>query len=431
MADVFPAFDTYHPPELEMVEDCVHCGFCLPSCPTYVLWGEEMDSPRGRIYLMREGLEGDPMTQVSVRHWDRCLGCLACVSACPSGVQYGKLLEDTRQQVERRYPRSLTERALREGMFRLFPYRRRLELIRPLIGLSRTAIGRSLTYVALRFLPARLDALRRLASGMPTRAECVAERVPAAGEERYRVGLLLGCVQGAFFSSTNAATARVLAAEGCSVLAPTSQGCCGALSLHTGREEEARAFARSVIDTFERERLDAVVVNVAGCGSAMKEYGYLLRDDTAYAERARRFSERVRDASQFLAEIEPRAARHPLPLRAVYHDACHLAHGQGVRMQPRALLRSVPELELREVPREREICCGSAGVYNLLQPEAASELGERKARNVAESGADVLVTANPGCHLQISAALEDVGMPMRAVHVMDVLDSSINGTPLD
>jgi glycolate oxidase iron-sulfur subunit len=430
MADVQPAFDTYHPPQLQIIEDCVHCGFCLPSCPTYVLWGEEMDSPRGRIYLMREGLEGDPLTATVVEHWDRCLGCLACVTACPSGVRYDRLIEDTRQQVERRYPRSFGDRLSRALLFRLAPYPRRLEATRPLVHLARATLGRIQRGLLSRLLPQRLVALQRLADGIPSSHEGVAEVTPAASEERYRVGLVLGCVQRAFFSTTNAATARVLAAEGCTVLAPGGQGCCGALSLHAGREEEARRFARSLIQSFEPLDLDAVIVNVAGCGSAMKEYGYLLRDDPIYAERAERFATTVRDASEFLADITPRAERHPVPLSVVYHDACHLAHGQGIRTQPRSLLQSIPGLELREVPREREMCCGSAGVYNLLQPGPAWELGRRKARSVADTGADVLVTANPGCHLQISAALATMEHPMRAVHVMDLLDASINATPL-
>jgi glycolate oxidase iron-sulfur subunit len=241
--------------------------------------------------------------------------------------------------------------------------------------------------------------------------------------------MLLGCVQSVFFSHVNAATVRVLAAEGCEVATPRRQGCCGALSEHVGREEEALTFARRTIDVFEAARVDNVIVNVAGCGSTMKSYGYLLRDDPSYAERARRFSDQVRDVSEFLQELGPIADRHPLPMSVVYHDACHLQHGQQIRKQPRELLRQVPQLELREVPREREICCGSAGTYNLLEPQPAMELGERKARNVLAAGARLLVTANPGCHLQIQASLKRLGERLPAAHVMEVLDASIRGLP--
>jgi glycolate oxidase iron-sulfur subunit len=228
----------------------------------------------------------------------------------------------------------------------------------------------------------------------------------------------------------NAATARVLAAEGCTVIAPEGQGCCGALSAHSGREAEAIRFARRLIDAFEEAGVDVIAVNVAGCGSHMKEYAHLLRDDPRYAARARRFASRVRDVSELLADLSPQAVYRPLAMSAVYHDACHLAHGQGIRSQPRQLLHRIPGLDQREVPREREICCGSAGTYNLLQPEAASELGERKARAVLDAGADVLVTANPGCHLQITTSARALGHDLPAVHVMELLDASIAGREL-
>jgi glycolate oxidase iron-sulfur subunit len=244
-------------------------------------------------------------------------------------------------------------------------------------------------------------------------------------------------VQRAFFPQVNAATVRVLAADGCTVATPPRQGCCGALSAHAGREEEAVRFARRAIQTFERAGVDAVAVNVAGCGSHMKEYGHLLRDDPVFAERAERFSSMVRDVSELLIELGPVAERHPLqsrgpggPLTAVYHDACHLQHGQGITRQPRELLRQIPGLVLKEVPREREICCGSAGTYNLLEPEAARDLGDRKARNVLDAGAQLLVTANPGCHLQIQASLRRVGVSMPAAHVMELVDASVRGSGL-
>lgn len=423
-----PAFDAHHPPTIELVDDCVHCGFCLPSCPTYLLFGEEMDSPRGRIYLMREGIEGEALSESMVRHFDLCLGCLACVTACPSGVQYEKLIESTRQQVERRHPRTRADRLFREFIYALFPYPKRLRfLLAPLRLYERSGLQALVRRTLLPHLPARLQALDLLTPPLPPASKPLPSWTPAQGTERRRVGVLTGCVQRTFFPEVNAATVRVLAAEGCSVAVPGAQGCCGALSAHAGREEEALRFARRTIDVFEAAGVDTVVVNVAGCGSNMKEYGYLLRDDSQYAERAVRFSAKVRDAGEFLAEIGPVAPRYPLPLTIVYHDACHLQHGQGITRQPRAVLGGIPQLEVREVPHEREICCGSAGTYNLLEPQAAAELGDRKATNVLAAGADLLVTANPGCHLQIQASLRRQGHDLPAAHLMELVDASIQG----
>jgi glycolate oxidase iron-sulfur subunit len=425
---VLPAFDDHHPPEQVLVDDCVHCGFCLPTCPTYVLWGEEMDSPRGRIYLMDVGLHDEPMNDEMVRHFDQCLGCMACVTACPSGVQYNKLIEATRQQVERRYPRTRRDRAFRALVFRLFPYPSRLRLLRgPMRLYQRVPVGTLLRRANL--LPRRLGAMERLLPDLGP-AEAVPEVTPAVGARRRRVGMLTGCVQRVFFPRVNAATARVLAADGCEVVAPSGQGCCGALSMHAGREAEAQRFARATIDAFERAGVDAVVVNAAGCGSSMKEYGYLLRDDPVYAERAKAFSDKVRDLSELLEELGPVAERHPLEVAVAYHDACHLAHAQGIRTQPRRQLGAIPGLELREV-QEAEICCGSAGIYNLLEPEPARELGDRKAANVLGTGAALLVTANPGCLLQLRASLERQGRAMPMAHVAEVLDAAIQGKSVE
>ena len=429
MADVAEqgAFDRHHPPDRKLIDDCVHCGFCLPTCPTYLLWGEEMDSPRGRIYLMDVGLEGEPLDGDMATHFDRCLGCMACVTSCPSGVQYDKLIEATRQQVERRHPRSRGERAFRALIFGLFPHPRRLRLLRGPLGLyRRSGLQRLLRRSGLlRRLPAGMQAMERLLPH-PGSAERVREVTPAQGPQRRRVGMLTGCIQRVFFPQVNAATVRVLAAEGCEVVAPPRQRCCGALSMHAGREAEAQTFARAMIDGFEATGVDAVVVNVAGCGSSMKEYGHLLRDDPVYAERAASFSARVRDLSELLAELGPAAERHPLEVSVAYHDACHLAHAQGVRAQPRQSLAGVPGLELREIA-DSEICCGSAGVYNLLEPEPAAQLGERKAASVLATGADLLVTSNPGCMLQLRASLEARGTTLPMAHVAEVLDASIRG----
>jgi glycolate oxidase iron-sulfur subunit len=391
-----------------------------------VLWGEEADSPRGRIYLMEMGLAGEPMTDSMVQHFDRCLGCMACVTACPSGVRYDRLIEDTRAQVERRRPRTRAERLLRAAIFGLFPCPRRLRLLRgPLRAYQASGV-----WDLLGSLLARTPTLAMLESLAPRlrRPERLPERVPAVGPRRAVVGRLTGCVQRAFFPDVNAATARVFAAEGCDVVLARAQGCWGALSVHTGREAEAQRFARSLIDAFEDAGVDYLVVNAAGCGSSLKEYGDLLRDDPSYAERAAALAAKVRDVSEVLVELGPVAPRHPLPLSVAYHDACHLAHAQGVRAQPRRLLADIPGLSLREIA-SAEICCGSAGVWNVLNPEPARELGDRKARDVLATGADLLVTANPGCLMQVAAAVHRAGGVIGLAHTVQVIDASIRGLP--
>ncbi|MDN3353504.1 heterodisulfide reductase-related iron-sulfur binding cluster [Actinomadura sp. DC4] len=405
----------------KLLDDCVHCGFCLPTCPTYELWGEEMDSPRGRIHLMTQLEKGEPLSGSMVEHFDRCLGCMACVTACPSGVQYDRLIEVTRARVEDERPRTRTDRLLREAIFAVFPYPKRLRALRlPLRAYQASRINLS---PLLERLSPTLAAMERLA---PPRARHVKlpERVEACGERRAVVGMLTGCVQREFFPGVNAATARVLSMEGCDVLVPKGQGCCGALSLHSGRAAEAKDFAKATIASFAD--VEVVVVNAAGCGSAMKDYADVLADEPEWAERAREFSAKTRDLAEYLAELGPRATRHPLELSVAYHDACHLAHAQGIRAQPRDLLKSIPGLEVREIA-DPDICCGSAGVYNLLQPEAAGELGDRKAANVSAVGADLLVAANPGCSLQIATALGRRGEKIAVAHTAEVLDASIRG----
>jgi glycolate oxidase iron-sulfur subunit len=398
------AWDDVRPPEMDLIRDCVHCGFCLPTCPSYTVFEEEMDSPRGRIVLMRVGHEeGSEVSPEMTTHLDRCLGCMACVTACPSGVQYDRLIERTRPQVERHGARTRRERAFRSGVFALFTHPGRLRAAVPLMALQR-------------LLPFKVP-FGELAPKVPLRAAVsrLPEVTPAVGERRGRIALMQGCVQRVFFGDVNAATVRVLAAEGWEVHAPRQPRCCGALQLHTGVEDEARELARATIERYEG--FDHVVVNVAGCGSAMKEYGYLLED-----ARAEAFSAKVRDVHELLAEHEPRAPRRELALKVAYHDACHLAHAQQVRTQPRELLRAIPGLELVE-PAEWELCCGSAGIYNLLQPEAAAELGRRKAGNLAATGAEAIAAANPGCALQIGAHLD---VPI--YHPMTLLDHSIRGS---
>jgi glycolate oxidase iron-sulfur subunit len=416
-------YDDTRAPQLDLIDDCVHCGFCLPTCPTYVLWGEEMDSPRGRIVLMKEGHE--EISAPLLTHLDRCLGCMACVTACPSGVQYDKLIEDARPQLERHVQRPPLERAHRRLIFGLFTRPGRLRALAPgaalaqKLGLPRLArrprVHRLAPRLAAMVAMTPETPLRRSLSRLPTRFE-------PRGERRGTVALLQGCVQRVFFSDVNEATARVLAAEGFEVHVPRLPRCCGALPMHAGEDVQARELAKATIEALDR--YETVVVNAAGCGSAMKDYGHLLRDEPAWAERAAAFTAKVRDATELLAEAEPRAERRPVELKAAYHDACHLAHAQHVRAQPRELLRSIPGLELVE-PAEWELCCGSAGIYNLVQPEPASELGKRKARNLLDTGAEAVVAGNPGCALQITAHTERLGRPLPVLHPMELLARSI------
>jgi glycolate oxidase iron-sulfur subunit len=405
------AWDAQRAPQPELIDDCVHCGFCLPTCPTYALWGEEMDSPRGRIQLMALGHEQPSLSEEMVTHFDRCLGCMACVTACPSGVEYDHLLLQTRPQVERRFERSRADRAFRRLVFELLPHPARLRALVPLLALQRR-LGLE------RLVPRRFPRLRGMATLTPpigVRAlwERLPEVTPARGPTRGTVALLQGCVQRAFFAHVNRATVAVLAAEGFEVHAPREPACCGSLQLHTGYEPAAQARARETVSALGG--YETVIVNAAGCGSGMKDYASLI-DDPAFAAK-------VKDVHEFLAGVEPRAERHALPLRVAYHDACHLAHAQGIRDAPRELMRGIPGLELIE-PDEWELCCGSAGVYNLLEPEAAAELGARKAANLARTGADTIAAANPGCAVQIGRYLD---RPIPIVHPIELLARSLGG----
>jgi glycolate oxidase iron-sulfur subunit len=551
-----------------LASDCVHCGFCLPACPTYQLWGEEMDSPRGRIHLITQLLDGSVGTEAAALHLDRCLGCMACVPACPSGVRYDRLITAARSWQEelppaadagpsaeanslatvagtddatapaagnappgnaadaagpsaevsppvagsdppgnadvpagtaagvappagsadpdtararaaraaarlasrrkRRTgasgpreaatagagpggpqvsaaapsgpavlpPRSVRDRATRAAIFATFPYPRRLRpLLAPLRAAQKTGVaGRLARSTLTERLTPELAAALRVAPGrsggpLPGEPSRLPPRVSARGPRRAVVGMLTGCVQQVFFPAVNAATARVLAAEGCDVIIPASQGCCGALSMHGGRLEEARRFAKRTIAAFEQAGVDAIVVNAAGCGSAMKEYAELLEGHGGWGPRADALTRRVRDFSEFLTDLGPAARRHPLPVEAAYHDACHLGHAQRITAQPRALLDGIPGLTLTEIPNG-STCCGSAGIYNLVQPGTARQLGELKAEAVTSTGARLLISANPGCALQISAALAARGTALPMAHIAEVLDASLRGAPV-
>jgi glycolate dehydrogenase iron-sulfur subunit len=389
----------------EYTSDCVHCGFCLPTCPTYVLWREEMDSPRGRIHLMDARLDGTiALTTTVAQHFDRCLGCMACVSSCPSGVRYDRLIEATRAAVEDEVERPLGDRLVRGVLFRLLPHSGRMRAALRIAPLGRRAP-----------LPRRLRPLAEIAPRWRGRGEVPAV-TPAQGPRRARVGLLTGCVQSAVFPDVNAATARVLAADGFEVVAPP-QGCCGALSIHAGRLEEGKAFARQLIDAFDD--VDLVVVNTSGCGSHLKEIGWVLGD-----EHAESFAAKVRDVGELLGATTPRAARHPLPMTIALQDSCHLRHAQKLPLSSRASLARIPGLEVVE-PAEQDLCCGSAGIYNVVQAEAARELGDRKARHVLATGAQAYASANPGCLVQVSAALHRAKQPLPALHPIELVDASI------
>ena len=422
------AFDQHHPPSPELINQCVHRGFCLPACPTYVLWGEEMDSPRGRIYLIKMASEGGTeMTPRWVDHFDKCLGCVACMSACPSGVDYAKLIEATRAQIERNHPRSAQERAQRRMIFSIFPNVGKLRAMRPLLQIYQRSGLQALVRATgvLKLFPRHMQTMEALLPKLGDHHE-VAAVTPAHGAKRARVGLMLGCVQREFLSETNAATVRVLAAEGCEVVAPAEQGCCGALLVHAGEQVPALDLARRMIDVFEQANVDVIITNAGGCGSNVRDYGSLLRDDPRYAERARQFSAKCRDVTEYVAELGPRAERQPLNARVAYHDSCHLQHAQKVRQQPRDLLTAIPGVQLVEIP-EAPLCCGSAGIYNMVQPETAQTLGDRKAGWIAPLSPDLVATGNPGCLIQLQQALDRKGVQARVVHTIQVIDASIRG----
>ena len=427
-AHAFPrplgAFDAEEPPDWEGILDCVHCGICLPQCPTYRVLGQEMDSPRGRVYLMRAATEGRiGLTENFVLHMDRCLGCRACETACPAGVPFGRLIEETRGQIERKVPRPLGRRLLGRLALGVFPERRRLARVLALTrlyqrsGLQRLVRGSGL----LRSFP-RVEAMERLLPTLPARSanRLPAETLPPGGPLRGTVALLEGCVQALLFPEVNRATVSLLARAGYRVVVPDGQGCCGALHLHWGDRAAGRALARQNVAAFADA--DWIVTNAAGCGAALRDYGHLLGDDP----RAPALATRVRDVTELLAEHLP-GPRRPLDLTVTYHEPCHLAHGQRVREAPRAILRAIPGLRLVELS-ESDLCCGSAGVYNLMEPEIAGQLLVRKLDRIAATGAGVVASGNQWCLLQLRRGLADRGLPVRAYHPVELLAWSVEGT---
>lgn len=409
--------------------DCVHCGLCTSACPTYVELGNENDSPRGRIYLMRAVHEGRlELTHSVQRHLELCLDCRACETACPSGVQYGRLIEPFRVAMEdaREGDRKSSDWFHRYILFGLFPRRERLQGALRLArfaqrtGLHQLFLASGLT----RLLPPRL---RQLVHMLPPLAEpqpALPNFLPAIGPRRARVAFFRGCVGDVMFAPTQWATLRVLQANGCDVVIPDGQGCCGAIHYHGGHEEPARELADQNLQALPWRDVDAVIVNVAGCGSMLKDYGHHWHDGQQ-ADRAA-FAAKIRDVHEFLHELGVIAPTHPLPGRVTYHDACHLAHAQKIREAPRKLLRSIPGLELVELV-ESELCCGAAGTYNLTEPEMAERLARRKLKNILDTGARTVVTANAGCLLQIAREARAQGESLQIVHPMDLLDRAYRG----
>jgi len=419
------------PGQVPIYEDyarCVHCGLCLNACPTYRLWNLEADSPRGRIHQMIQvELNHQPITESFVEHIDKCLDCRACETACPSGVEYGKLVEYSRARIERDYPRSWLARAARNLVFRHFlsePHRL-IDAARVLRFYQRSglqAIARGIGILKLLGLTERERLLPRIDDDFFYRH--LGSTFPAAGPRRARVAFFAGCIANVTFSQLNEATIRVLTANGCEVAVPKEQLCCGALAAHAGFRDAARELARNNLSAFLREDFDAIITNSAGCGSTLKEYDHLFSADEPEYAQARAFAAKTRDVTEFLAALGLTAKMKPLPLRVTYQDSCHLLHGQKIREAPRALLRAIPNLDFVELPCS-EICCGSAGVYNVTQTETSLELLAEKMRHAQSTRAQAIVTANPGCLLQLRAGAAIHRTSQEVLHVVELLDRAM------
>ncbi len=413
-------------PTWEDYANCVHCGLCLNSCPTYRLLGTEADSPRGRIHQMIMVEEGRmKMDQTFVSHIDLCLGCRACETACPSGVEYGRLVESARARIEESYHRPLFSRLLRDFPLRhLLPYPNRMALTAKLLRFyQRSGLQTLVRRTGLLRLFGKLGAAEALLPEIEGEFfhSQLGKVFPAEGEQRARVAFFAGCMQQVAFAELNRATVRVLQKNGCEVVVPPEQICCGALQAHSGLRDTARTLAQSNLDAFPTGGFDAIITNTSGCGSTLKEYEQLFRGDPAATEKARKFSAKVRDVSEFLAQLGLRPPMGQVPLRVTVQDSCHLVHGQKIRNAPRALLAAIPGVEITEM-NLADHCCGSAGIYNLLQPEVAGELLEEKMVCARATGADAIVTSNPGCILQLRAGVERHGTGQQVFHVVELLD---------
>jgi glycolate oxidase iron-sulfur subunit len=413
------------------LDRCVHCGLCLNACPTYRELGVEMDSPRGRIYQMVKVAEGAPVTPSYIEHIELCLACRACETACPSGVQYGRLVEAARAHIESNLRRGPLTELIRNVVFEnLLPSRANLRLAAGLMwAYQKLGIQNLVRSTGLLRLFGKLGRVEQLAppAELPTFFRHYGKVFPALGERRHRVAFLGGCIANVSFARLNEATVRVLQRNGCEVTVPDNQTCCGALHVHSGLREQARALARRNVDALINEGYDAIITNAAGCGSTLKEYHELLEHEPAYAEKARRFTSLVKDVNEFLASVELAPGLGEWKVTATYQDSCHLAHGQKVKAAPRKLLRLVPGLELREMIGA-DLCCGSAGIYNVVQDEMAAAVLERKMESVNRTRAEVIVTANPGCMLQLRAGTAKFGGGQRVMHVVEVLDEAYRRT---
>jgi len=414
------------------LDRCVHCGLCLNACPTYRELGVEMDSPRGRIYQMVQVANGAPITASYTEHIGLCLACRGCETACPSGVQYGRLVEAARSEIEAKVPRSLPVRLLRRFIFgRVLQSRRWLTVAGAILYLYEAsrlkALLRAMGFLKLLGRLGDLEALTPPADP-PFYFRQIGKVFPAEGRARYRVAFLAGCIANISFARLNEATVRVLQRNGCDVVLPTGQGCCGALHVHAGEREEARKLARANIDAVLDGGFDAIITNAAGCGSTLKEYNDLLEDDPAYADKAAKFSRLMRDVTEFLAAIPLNTDMGVMPIKVTYQDSCHLAHGQKVRSAPRRLLAQVPGLEFREMALS-DLCCGSAGIYNVVHNQMAMQILDKKMTHVNATGAEVIATANPGCLLQLQAGVRLHGKGQRVVHVVEILDEAYERWP--
>lgn len=420
------------PPALSEILRCTHCGMCLNQCPTYRVLGWEMDSPRGRIYLMRGVAEGrfeiDPMF---AKHMDVCLACRACQTACPASIDFGKMVEAARWQVNQALPQSRREKFVRWLVFRqLFPHNGRLRFFATLTRLYQRTGMQWLAH-KLRLVPPKLRDSERLLPRVPSRFTQLGKTYPAQGAKRGRVALLAGCVMGTVYAPVNDATIRVLTRNGFEVVVPAAQICCGALAVHAGERAVAKEMAQQNIGAFAGDKpaadsdtaaaYDAILVNAAGCGLAMKEYGDLLKSDDEWKDRAEEFSRRVRDVTEFLAEHDIQPPTRALEQRITYQDPCHLAHGQGVRAQPRQLLRAIPGVRLVEM-RDSDRCCGSAGIYNITHPDVSMQVLDAKMENIGAAKPDIIVTANAGCMLQLQLGVQRAGLNAEVLHVVELLD---------
>ncbi|MDQ2712182.1 MAG: heterodisulfide reductase-related iron-sulfur binding cluster [Acidobacteriota bacterium] len=410
------------------LDKCVHCGLCLNACPTYRELGVEMDSPRGRIYQMNQVANGAPITPSYIEHMDLCLACRGCETACPSGVPYGRMIEAARAQIRHSEKRSWFTRLTKKFIFEmLLPSRTALQFAGAgMFAYQATGLQRLLRATGILKLFGKLANVEALAPNaeIPFFYSKIGRTFPALGQQRYRVAFLSGCIANVAFARLNEATVRVLQKNGCEVVIPAAQNCCGALHLHSGLDEQARKLARGNIDAILSENFDAVITNAAGCGSTLKEYNHLLAHDPAYRDRAAKFTLLMRDVTEFLASIELNRDLGPVNAVVTYQDSCHLAHGQGIKTAPRFLLKAIPGLVFKEM-RMADGCCGSAGIYNVVENEMAMEILAHKMENVNETKASIIATANPGCMLQLAAGARLHGTgEQRVMHVVELLDRS-------